>query len=220
MKKKILFLLAAMLVAMTTFADRPLAKAHKAAAPVHKVTLDAEEGIVPLSVAEAIEMGNELEDNASTEEEYFITGFVVSAKEPNIKFASQTFYIADDVENSAQQTVQGYNCFVQRYLSLEKKVVVGDQVFIHGHIKKFVSGTGDSKKTVIEVEGGTAGFVDEKYDEDNDVEPLQIISASQAVEYGQKLALGDTTAATYLIAGYVTSIAGKETDYDNFGNQT
>lgn len=46
------------------------------------------------------------------------------------------------------------------------------------------------------------------------------ISVAEALTLAQNLAIGSTTSQTYEITGYVTVMLGKETDFEQYGNQT
>lgn len=97
-----------------------------------------------ITVAQAVEIGMALEDNATTEVEYVVAGWVVQAYAPNEGYTDQTWFMAD--EKGAYGTFEAYRC-TPDYL------VENDQfVYVKGKIQKYVNG----EKVQVEIGKGTA----------------------------------------------------------------
>ena len=97
-----------------------------------------------VTVAQAVEIGMALEDNATTEKDYVVAGWVVQAYAPNEGYTDQTWFMAD--EAGAYGEFEAYRC-TPDYL------VENDQfVYVKGKIQKFVK----DSKVQIEIGKGTA----------------------------------------------------------------
>ena len=97
-----------------------------------------------ITVAQAVEIGMALEDNATTEKDYVVAGWVVQAYAPNEGYTDQTWFMAD--EAGAFGEFEAYRC-TPDYL------VENDQfVYVKGKIQKYVK----EGKTQIEIGKGTA----------------------------------------------------------------
>jgi hypothetical protein len=97
-----------------------------------------------ITVAQAVEIGMALEDNATTEVEYVVAGWVVQAYAPNEGYTDQTWFMAD--EKGAFGEFEAYRC-TPDYL------VENDQfVYVKGKIQKYVNG----EKVQVEIGKGTA----------------------------------------------------------------
>ncbi|MGN1240291.1 MAG: hypothetical protein ACI4TV_05390 [Paludibacteraceae bacterium] len=102
------------------------------------------EDIPVVTVAEALEIGNALEDNAYTEEKYRVEGYIVKAYAFGETYeGAQTAYLAD--EKGAYGEFMAYNCNVDA-----PGVVEDDFVAVVGKILKYVS----TKGTTIEIKSG------------------------------------------------------------------
>ena len=121
-----------------------------AQARIEQVTVyfgEAEPIVVELdtvTVAEAVAIGMDLEDNAKTTVDYVVKGHVVQAYDPNEGYTDQTWFMAD--EAGAFGEFEAFRC-TPDYL-----VKTGDFVFVKGKIQKFVK----EGKTQIEIGNGTA----------------------------------------------------------------
>lgn len=97
-----------------------------------------------VNVAEAVEIGMALADNAKTDKEYVVEGYAVQAYAPNEGYTDQTWFMAD--EAGAYGTFEAYRC-TPDYL------VENDQyVYVKGKIQKYVK----DNKVQIEIGNGTA----------------------------------------------------------------
>ena len=114
------------------------------------VTLgDGECSIVPpvvttITVAQAMEIGNALADNAKTTEKYVVEAFVVKAYPFDDQYKNQSFYMSDDA--SAE-----HGDFFAKYTTGDV-VVEGDKVQVKGQIEKNVK----DGKTTIQIFKGVA----------------------------------------------------------------
>ncbi|MBR6167979.1 MAG: hypothetical protein IKQ50_06080 [Paludibacteraceae bacterium] len=119
-------------------------------ARIEQVTVyfgEAEPIVVELdtvTVAEAVEIGMALEDNAKTAETYVVAGFVVKAYGPNEGFTDQTWFMAD--EAGAFGEFEAYQC------EPDYRIEEGQFVYVKGKIQKYVK----DSKVQIEIGKGTA----------------------------------------------------------------
>ncbi len=98
------------------------------------------------------------------------------------------------------------------------QVLNGDKVQLTGKLFKYYNKS--AAKYVIEVKNGDAVFVT-KADGDHTIDKgVEQLTVTQALAIGNDLAIGATSTKTYEITGYVTALAGKDTDFDQYGNQT
>ena len=156
-----------------------------------------------ISVEEALKIGNDLDSMKSTEAKYMVEGYVYDAEEFNLSYNTQTWYMADDAENTKEQVFQAYGC-----LPLEGndtlQVLNGDKVQVMGNIKRYYNAT--EKKFVIEIEKGVATFIS-KVEGDHTVDrSVHQVTVEEALEIGNKLADGKVSPREYEITGYVSHI--------------
>ena len=148
-----------------------------------------------VSVAEALEIGQALADNAYTDNPYVVIGYVTKAFEPDSGKTQQNFYMADDPD------VRGD--FYAFKASPDSKVADGDYVQLFGKIQKYVKGD----KTTIELSYGSV-----KHLEAPEVDTLTVAEV-QALD----LAEGATTVERFVVIGYVAAItADFEEDLQSF----
>lgn len=148
-----------------------------------------------VSVAEALEIGQALADNAYTDNPYVVIGYVTKAFEPDSGKTQQNFYMADDPD------VRGD--FYAYKASPDSKISQGDYVELFGKIQKYVG----SKGTTIELSYGSA-----KHLEAPKVDTLTVAEV-QALD----LAEGATTVERFVVIGYVAAITSDfEEDLQSF----
>lgn len=148
-----------------------------------------------VTVAEALEIGQALADNAYTDNPYVVIGYVTKAFEPDSGYTSQNFYMADDPD------VRGD--FYAYRAKPDAKIFQGDYVELFGKIQKYVG----SKGTTIELSYGSA-----KHLEAPKVDTLTVAEV-QALD----LAEGATTVERFVVIGYVAAItADFEEDIQSF----
>ena len=148
-----------------------------------------------VSVAEALEIGQALADNAYTDNPYVVIGYVTKAYEPDSGKTQQNFYMADDPD------VRGD--FYAYKASPDSKISQGDYVELFGKIQKYVG----SKGTTIELSYGSA-----KHLEAPKVDTLTVAEV-QALD----LAEWATTEERYVVIGYVAAITSDfEEDLQSF----
>ncbi len=170
-----------------------------------------------ISVADAITAGMALDSAATSEADYTIEGYVVNAQPFSLSYGNQIWYMADDAANTANQEFQAYGCVaIENNDTLQ--VLNGDKVQLTGKLFKYYNKS--AAKYVIEVKNGAAAFVT-KADGDHTIDKgVEQLTVAGALAIGADLAMGATSTKTYEITGYVTVMAGKETDYKQYGNQT
>ena len=183
------------------------------AAAFAAMTINAE----AISVADAITAGMALDSAATSEADYTIEGYVVNAQPFSLSYGNQIWYMADDAANTANQEFQAYGCVaVENNDTLQ--VLNGDKVQLTGKLFKYYNKS--AAKYVIEVKNGDAVFVT-KADGDHTIDKgVEQLTVAGALAIGADLAVGATSAKTYEITGYVTVMAGKEDDFEKYGNQT
>lgn len=148
-----------------------------------------------VTVAEALEIGQALADNAYTDNPYVVIGYVTKAYEPDSGYTSQNFYMADDPD------VRGD--FYAYRAKPDAKIFQGDYVELFGKIQKYVG----SKGTTIELSNGSV-----KHLEAPKVDTLTVAEV-QALD----LAEGATTVERFVVIGYVAAItADFEEDLQSF----
>lgn len=148
-----------------------------------------------VSVAEALEIGQALAENAYTDNPYVVIGYVTKAYDPKEGETKQNFYMADDPD------VRGD--FYAFKASPDSKISQGDYVELFGKIQKYVG----SKGTTIELSYGSA-----KHLEAPKVDTLTVAEV-QALD----LAEGATTVERFVVIGYVAAItADFEEDLQSF----
>lgn len=139
-----------------------------------------------VTVAQALEIGNALEDNAYTDNPYVVIGYVVKAYDPDEGKTQQNFYMADELN------VKGD--FYAYKANPDSKIVAGDYVELFGKIQKYVG----SKGTTIELSYGTAKHLE--------APKIDTINVTQALEIGAALENGGQTEKNYFVLGYVAEI--------------
>ena len=170
-----------------------------------------------ISVADAITAGMALDSAATSEADYTIEGYVVNAQPYSLSYNNQIWYMADDAANTANQEFQAYGCVaIENNDTLQ--VLNGDKVQLTGKLFKYYNKS--AAKYVIEVKNGDATFVT-KADGDHTIDKgVEQLTVAGALAIGADLAVGATSPKTYEITGYVTVMAGKEDDFEKYGNQT
>jgi hypothetical protein len=170
----------------------------------------------PLSVADAIAEGMKLDSAATSEAEYEIQGFVINAQPFSLSYNNQIWFMADAADAKASD-FQAYGC-----VAVEEKdtlqVINGDKVILKGKLFKYWNR--NESKYIIEVKEGVASFVSKAEGDHSINKKTEAINVAKALEIGAALELKGVTAEAYEITGYVSAMAGKDTDFDNYGNQT
>lgn len=136
-----------------------------------------------VSVAEALEIGQALADNAYTDNPYVVIGYVTKAYEPDSGYTSQNIYMAD--EPDVRGEFYGYRT------KPDTKISNGDYIELFGKIQKRVASS-----TSIQIANGTV-----KHLEAPQVQQLTVAEV-QALD----LAEGATTEERFVVIGYVAQI--------------
>ena len=165
-----------------------------------------------LTVAKAIELGNALADNATSEDTVTVEGYVINPGNFSFLNMNQSWYMADEASSTSKE-FQAYGC--TPVINWEyARVFAGDKVRLTGQIKKYVK----NSTTTIEIVNGYASFV-EMVDGDHSISlEVQDVSIAEAVTIGNSLASGSATNKPYRITGYVSAL---DKDFDsNYKNQS
>ncbi|MBQ7997259.1 MAG: hypothetical protein IJ249_06285 [Paludibacteraceae bacterium] len=153
-----------------------------------------------ISVAKALEIGYGLLDNAVTEKQYVIEGYVSSIESYfDSQFKNETFWIADEEGSTAASNADGAFYVYRGKPDTEKEIGWGAKVYATVTITKF---SRECKEPVIENSKSAAVTVVEQGEE----ETIESISVAKALEIGNNLAPDQVTKSRYEITGYVSSI--------------
>lgn len=174
-----------------------------------------------ISVADAIEIGNALKDNKTTEADYTIKGVVVNPGYFSLRYKNQTVTIGDDVADANLLTLY-QSAGVEAGDTV--RVLAGDTVQVVGKIKKYV----DKKNNVtIEVEKVQIAILAKAAgDRTVDFTPVTGKTLAEIVEIGAALADGGVTPLQYEVAGVVTEMVNDKNNtysdggYAKYGNQS
>lgn len=163
-----------------------------------------------LTVAEALAMGNALEDNAQTDT-VVVEGFAINVTPYDISFGNQQFYLADD----AASTSTDFMVFRAKPTKngAAYPVLAGDKVQLKGVIKKYVKD--ESTPAQVEIMYPSVTFVTEVAG-DRTLATSTEITVAQALEIGATLEVGEKTTDTYDIVGYVTQVDNNS--METYGN--
>lgn len=166
-----------------------------------------------ISVARALEIGATLEDNATTNDEYVISGYVSSIESYyDTNYGNETFWIADEKGSRAASNAAGAFYVFRGKLTPAEEMWTDAKVYVTCRIKKYVK---EGQSPVIENEkANDAVEVVEKGEE----EIVEAITVAQAVEIGTALADGAVSEKRYEITGYVSFIV--EAFSEQYGNET
>ena len=153
-----------------------------------------------ITVAKALEIGYGLLDNAVTEKQYVIEGYVSSIESYfDSQFMNETFWIADEKGSTAASNADGAFYVYRGKPDTEKEIGWGAKVYATVTITKF---SRECKEPVIENSKSAAVTVVEQGEE----ETIESISVAQALEIGNNLEPDQVTKSRYEITGYVSSI--------------
>ena len=169
-----------------------------------------------ITVAEAMTEGMKLDSAGTSTADYTIEGYVINAQAFSLTYNNQIWYMADDAAATTSD-FQAYGC-----VALEGtdtlQVINGDKVQLTGKLFKYWNKS--ANKFIIEIKNGTATFVEKAAGDHSINKTTTTVTVAEALAIGKALALGTTTAEQYEITGYVTAMAGKDTDFETYGNQT
>ncbi len=161
-----------------------------------------------ITVAQALEIGAELEAGQSTDKEYVIKGYsTVIQTAHDATYNTESFWIADEKGSKAASNANGAFFVYRGQPDTEKSVGIGALVYVTTKIQRYTDGVLESiTKSPVHVE------------EQGEEEVIQSISVAQALEIGAQLAVGAVTDERYEITGYVSNI---NTFYNaDYGNET
>lgn len=154
-----------------------------------------------ISVADAVEIGKALAENAESKDSYSVEGYVGKLFN-SFKDGKQSFYMTDDENadpNSKDFEFEAFDC------TLEKAVAPHAKVIVTGKITNYVSSKGNQ---TIEIKEGTVEIL-----EDAPAVEANEISIEEALEIGQALADKKSTSDLYKITGYISMLT------DGYGNE-
>ena len=161
-----------------------------------------------LTVAQAKDTANALADNVNSKK-FYIEGYAVNVGEYSTLYNNQTFYLVDDAA-APDSILQAFR------LSPTKggkayPVLEGDKLRLFGSLKKYVK----DAQTQLEIVDATIEFLEEvEGDRTISVPEAETITIARALQIGDSIGSGNTTAGQYIIEGYVNAVT------DNKGNPT
>ncbi|MBQ6791217.1 MAG: hypothetical protein IJP76_07265 [Paludibacteraceae bacterium] len=177
----------------------------------HSVVIVTEE----ITIAQALEIGAALADNASTEKQYKLHGFVsaINVKSSDAysdQYKNQSFWVMDQ-QGSGQTNAEGAFYVYRGKPETEAEIPVGTEVEFTCTIKKYVpNGGGDpiienaDQNITIKILG--------------DAPAPEVISVAEAVELAKSLGDNEESATAIAVSGYVAKI---KTEYSSqYGNIT
>jgi len=182
------------------------------AAVVVALTMNAQ----AISVADAISEGMKLDSAATSEAEYVVEGFVINAQPFSLSYNNQIWFMSDAADANASD-FQAYGCVVVENNDT-LQVINGDKVQLKGQLFKYWNR--NESKYIIEIKNGVATFISKAEGDHSVIRETTEISVAKALEIGATVALGETTKEAYEITGYISAMAGKEGDFEKYGNQT
>jgi hypothetical protein len=165
------------------------------------------------SVADAIEIGNALQNGKTTDVDYTIKGVVVNPGYFSLRYKNQTVTIGDEITDATLLTIY-QSAGVEAGDTV--RVLAGDTVQVVGKIKKYADKKGnitiEVEKVQIAILAKAAG------DRTVDFTPVTGKTLAEIVEIGQALADGAVSPLQYEVAGIVTEmINDKDNTYSDGG---
>lgn len=188
------------------------------AAALTALTMNARQ----LNVAQAIEEGMKLDSMATSTVIDTIEGYVLNPTSFSLFYNNQSWGMADDATNTAEQLFKGYNCCLVNDKDTVR-ILHGDKVKLIGKLKKY-KGKKDTQFT-IEIEKGYA-IPSTLIEGDRTIDrTIHEITLDSALTIGNKLANGDQTPIQYAFEGFVTAMipdnkGGQDGGFANYGNQS
>ena len=170
-----------------------------------------------LTVAEALAMGEALDQNTGTEDEYIVEGYVVNAEQFSLNQMNQIWWMADDASNTKNQAFESY--YGRAIMGNDTlKVLNGDKVQLRGHIYKYQRSAEES--AIIEIKYGVATFISMVEGDHSIRKETETVNVSRALEIAGQLAENASTDEQYIVYGYVTAMIGSaDGGYAQYGNQ-
>lgn len=152
-----------------------------------------------LTCAQAKEYTLTLDDQASTEFEVTVIGYVTDNFNGNVSRGQQSFWL-DDVKDSGKKTFQGYYCNLPDQTT---PVPVGAKLAITGKLMRYGSTPEMKNGSITYLEG-------EPTPEERDLNivpvPENAITVAEALEIGAAIENGDVTEEEYTVVGYICKV--------------
>ena len=151
--------------------------------------------IKEITCAQAMELCNALEDGATSEETYSITGYITDVFE-TVSRGQQSFWLSD--QNDGQKMVQAYWANLPEGVESFTK---GSKVTITGKLLKFMK----NGEVITEVKNADVEILEQGGGSTPGGDAIAI-SCAKAVELCNALDDGATSEETYSITGYITDV--------------
>ncbi len=152
-----------------------------------------------LTCAQAKEYTLTLDDQASTEFEVTVIGYVTDNFNGNVSRGQQSFWL-DDVKDSGKKTFQGYYCNLPDQTT---PVPVGAKLAITGKLMRYGSTPEMKNGSITYLEG-------EPTPEERELNILPVpenaITVAEALEIGAALENGGATEEEYTVVGYICKV--------------
>ena len=161
-----------------------------------------------ISVEQALEIGQALEKDATTDKEYLIQGYVSYIQTAyDSQYMNETFWITDKKGKSAKTNKDGAFEVYRGKPDIKAEIGAGAYVYVQTKIQNY-------KGNTVESVTGAAVTVIERGDTSFNV--VDTISVAKALEIGQALEENEVTLRKYAIEGYVSAIDNYlDTTYKN-----
>ena len=151
--------------------------------------------IKEITCAQAMELCNALEDGATSEETYSITGYITDVF-ANVNKGQQSFWLSD--QNDGQKMVQAYWANLPEGVESFTK---GSKVTITGKLLKYLK----DGEVITEVKNADVEILEQGGGSTPGGDAIAI-SCAKAVELCNALDDGATSEETYSITGYITDV--------------
>lgn len=164
-----------------------------------------------ITVARALEIGQELAEGAQTDKQFVIAGYSSSIETKfDAQYGNETFWMADSETSEAASNADGAFYVYRGTVTPAEEMGVHAKIYVTSVIKKYMK----SGVAIIETNGKVNVNVVEK----GVIVTPDTITVAEALEIGSELASGAVSAKEYVIKGYVSNIQ----DYFNeqYKNET
>ncbi len=171
---------------------------------------DAKKAAEEISVADALNKINALEDGEQTDVEYAVTGYVSSVKYTyKDSYKNMSFYLGADASASEKESIYVYNTGVAEGTD-PSKIVKGAKVKVTAYLQKYAKTTDGTTTITPEALSGTTTLLEEA--------PTEEITVAKGIELANALGDNKTSDMQYAITGYVVEVT--EAYNDTYKNMT
>ncbi len=165
-----------------------------------------------ISVSKMLEIGANLAAGDTTDY-YKVKGVVKADPQVNLGYGSATFYITDGVQELYCYNIKGLN---DSALVSGEQIQEGDIVTVYARLYHYVKAATETQEEqhILELIKGHLTATTNTFDPSTVTGPKEITIA-EAIEIGNALAAGETSAEQYILKGTVTKVKEASTSYGN-----